>query len=1348
MYLVYKSLSPETELNKDMFNDYKKNIEFFDRDYVITGKLIKLIEQGGKFIFKNNIADYKLTKFFSELPCGCEVYFDETSSISFITMLSKSVNAGVKFYLGDVNQDVFGHVVNGFLFDPINNAFELLNPEQEKAVWISSNASKLILFLNKNTPQSVVIAATKALEFDGILELSADHDIDILCHVASLLQPGSLLKLRGDNISEASLKSITAKLNPYTGLVLNHQMSKTMLVAAARSMKPRTILQLHRYTDASVVKETIQALQKDCIYRHDIDPTKATFHAALDACPPDVLVMLWKTTSWRFYEYIKQHENYNHDQGRIILQYCNLELERMGVLNSMKTQFVNIQSLRDQPRPLDGPSFLTTQETNGASGAARAEDVIDFLRFSETDLDAMPMDFDGMSASSLNIYLQSGEDLPPTSIEADLMKIPAKAPGKKRIEANVAPKYAGGVIPELPHKASAKAQVAPDSDELEHNLELRQLKFLQTRYINANQMIKHQFSTPSNSNGLSIKFDFYTKNTVLNSHQQPIFIFAGRGENAFVPEIEEDSNIRIILVITQDEFEILQDVVGARLDMLVIRGLTSPTHGSYEKLGLLNSRRIAAFIFSMYLHQRYEMPYALMADDNIKQLHFKSESSQPETWDSIFFRIAEQIKIENTVCGSLATRLTHKVKHHADSELGSKIFMLDLERLNTRLGNEMDAWFMPFYPAAANAYWAEDYYFQVFFKELFQDKHRGYKILPTTQFAITRSQTHKNACLAVLRPIDAICNIDENIFGEPHLAVLQRDHQAFFSHIQQTLTTLKKIVKKNIKYRLKKLTEIEDTSLLEAHALANDIEYFEPETIAPPADDEFLTILSQKIDWLIDKASTPGPFQQILRAYQIDILNQLSTYRKNKVKPGQCCEGIINMATGTGKTYVQIYLAICALLTGSKRPVIIVTPQMSLVKQAYDDFIAVVQNLPEALISHAQILKVDSDFASISAEVLLRNKTLRTKSVVMIICQDSYKRLVESTDFENEHYKKPCMLLVDESHLIHPFIKDIYKIMSNAFIAELSATPKPKLSIFNNFQITYLRKKAVEDGQLAPCVVRRLSCNWSLDHVLEFIRNASDFIFEHKLPNGNLLMHYKGIIYVPNSDSHHDYSALLKAVLDNMEIPSFEINSDKPDCKKNLFAYKNYEGCEVQTKILICKGMGKVGFSDNETYWEIYLQNGSAEQSCQAAGRTMRLFDKDPKKVGYIVAFKDVKLELVFDKSPYYDAEVLEYFPEYQDEIGKAINLPSSLETPSKAPRREHASGASRRSSPVNEYGFLFFNPTVNTSQLLLPSGGADMEIGWEDQGLGAAEATDWSSLEGAYNEDLYESYLDINSSS
>ena len=734
-------------------------------------------------------------------------------------------------------------------------------------------------------------------------------------------------------------------------------------------------------------------------------------------------------------------------------------------------------------------------------------------------------------------------------------------------------------------------------------------------------------SLPFNVEGrTNIQMTLHTSNPHLTSQDKPIFIFVGRQKNAYIPCIEErsQSNVRVILVGPKGDFEALKGYIQPGVDFLVIERLSSATHGTYEHLGLLNARRIAAFSCALLLKQRYHIPHAIMSDDNLQSIYFLSEQGVDSTWEACFSELALQLNKEPSVCVSVATLSPHVERSKRAGLLGSKIYMFDLERLHGPLGHEESLWFLPFFPANANAFWGEDYYFQLMFQAMFSGQCKGYRILPPENYGIQRASLPA-LCKKVVRTADALCktSIDE-LFPDNESIQLEQLQKPGFTprqYIEQSVATLRAIIHDNIEIYQALLNRSRYTSLMLAHAWANRLAFKSTARAALIDDTLFLSALEQHIGLIKDHGH--------LYPYQREILTTVCDHLRANRFIGQ-----LNMATGTGKTYIQIYLAIAALLTESTRPIIIVTPYRQLVKQAYNDFIGILQGFPDLPIQAAQILKMDSDTLSLSAETLMQNRTLDTEACVLIACKDSYTKVLESSDVSMRRYQQPCMLLVDESHMQSILLRQWSELNTNprhCFVATLSATPKRgqrRLFTEDEFVIEYSREEAVAQGHLTPCILDRFNGDFSHQNVMAIIQQMPDVLSRTISPSGEALVDKKGIIYVPNSTSSMNYSRQLKMILDAANIPCFEINSNEPESQDNLEAYKDYKAHPSPTKILICKGMAKIGFSDKETSWIIYLQKGSAAEFCQSAGRAMRVLNN--LKIAYVLAFNNVQSGLVF----------------------------------------------------------------------------------------------------------------------
>ena len=121
-----------------------------------------------------------------------------------------------------------------------------------------------------------------------------------------------------------------------------------------------------------------------------------------------------------------------------------------------------------------------------------------------------------------------------------------------------------------------------------------------------------------------VRMRLLTERPMFTAADKVIFIFAGRKEGAFLPFLSNRglSDVRVILVIPETDVDALSGYVQSGIDLLVVERLVSATHGEYEQLGLINSRRLAAFHCAMMLQREYHIPHALMADDNLHAIHF------------------------------------------------------------------------------------------------------------------------------------------------------------------------------------------------------------------------------------------------------------------------------------------------------------------------------------------------------------------------------------------------------------------------------------------------------------------------------------------------------------------------------------------------------------------------------------------------------------------------------------------------------------------------------------------------------------------------------------------------------
>ncbi len=747
--------------------------------------------------------------------------------------------------------------------------------------------------------------------------------------------------------------------------------------------------------------------------------------------------------------------------------------------------------------------------------------------------------------------------------------------------------------------------------------------------------------------GFDVKFSLFTTikpaegEGPIPQHTTPIFVFCGRGMDAYIPkefkQIEDpEENLRIILVGTRAQYKELQYHLGDGVDFLAVERLVSKTHGDYaDKLGLINTRRLAAMIFAMKLG----VPYAFFFDDNIENVRFQSAGAAKSTWTDFCNRAILALQQMGTACASIPTETARGLRKEKPGELGSKLFIFNLSKIVEILGPEIsNLWFIPFLSSSSCNLWGEDYYFQLLLAAMFSRVSSGFRILPSDQWGITRTP-QPPICVKTVKTATVWEKEPEILFNEmfpsglEHLNELNPNASTW---VNWAIKELHRIVLENRLAREEHIRRAAEASLMSAHAQANNVAPYKPDpTFSPLPDEAFLYSLTTQIQVILS--------QGILLDYQNRLLEQvLENLTREDGTPKFDSQGNatfnFEMATGTGKTYIQIALAIAALLTKNPRPVVIVTPYQQLVEQFFRDFITILQRNPQLGIQPAQVLKIDGRVSSISVETLKQNPSLKEALAsgacfVAIACTDSYEKILTFDSEQFGYLNDPCMVMLDESHLQKETVETLSKnpyLQKNSFVAGLSATPSTKPSMFTSAdctKISYTRMEAVDNNNLAPCILDTLNVGYSLENVNTVLEQLDKLVKETHLPGGGVLADKKGIIYLPNDKDGYSYSSEAVQKLTDAGIPCVEINADQPDVGKKLKGFR-----ESGNIIAICKSMIKEGFSDVKINWVLNLRNDNASDVCQSAGRCMRKDPENLEKVAYVVGFNDIKSERIFPK--------------------------------------------------------------------------------------------------------------------
>ena len=670
------------------------------------------------------------------------------------------------------------------------------------------------------------------------------------------------------------------------------------------------------------------------------------------------------------------------------------------------------------------------------------------------------------------------------------------------------------------------------------------------------------------------QLSFYTCNqTPIEPDSQCVFVFCGRKEHAMLPVSQ---SIRVIAVMTESEYQAFGKLPDS-IDVLVIKKLHSLTHGNYsDKLALINSRRIAAFLFA---HQK-KLATMMVMDDNLKNINLNRDCSGDDPMQKVYLYLRE--KLQTTACVSVATHLHTKEKGHT---LGSKLFMYDLAAINMKM-NEPDELFHLCYAANQGNYWGQDYFIQLVLRQLFKNEKLGHLVANTDEITLTRSAKHRNVTKA--------CAVK----AQEHLEPIELSARPHYKEIVTSAhRDLCKIIQDSLSWRQKAEQTLTKMNMCSQHAFANRLPYVNPQL----------------------KVQVSPDFKDAITKY-LESGPELYDHQKcaiEKVAENLETTGYVTMATGTGKTRVQMALAHKMLLTDPKKPVFVVLPTRNLLKQAYTEFLAYFEAHAQDGLNGCSVLKVSSSKSDIHAPALEYNKTLSDKNVVMLFCAESYNHFLSNSYFE------PSLLLLDE-YDAEEFGSTLANMISknrSKRVFGFSATPL-KFNPFRREIYRYSRQQALDDGIIVPIIMDKRKESYSLDEVDVVIDNLHNWLKYSIDSNGRPFCENKGIVYLPDSS----YCELAKQKLLNHGYPENEIyiiHSNNSTYKDDLERFKN-----APKAVAFAIRMMRVGYDDTKVKWIVIAKKADDDGLlAQMAGRVMRRDREEPKKVGYIQTFADANTD-------------------------------------------------------------------------------------------------------------------------
>ncbi|WP_412754450.1 DEAD/DEAH box helicase [Legionella donaldsonii] len=742
------------------------------------------------------------------------------------------------------------------------------------------------------------------------------------------------------------------------------------------------------------------------------------------------------------------------------------------------------------------------------------------------------------------------------------------------IQGGIHTKYTTG----SPHPRLPKSQKAVnDTSSMHHKLPLTPVCNMS---LASGSFYTHSITTPAFGAKL------ITQKKDMEFASPALFICAGRTVNALVPLTQK---IRCTLICTEEESIQLLPYLSSQLDLLVISKIESKYYGVYSEAGSITARRLAAFLFAYYAH----CPQFALLDDNIASLSFSPEIIPSDSWDSVMdflgLQTAEQASL------SVGTLGGHKKR---PGELGSKFFMVNMQLIRQMLQAEEDLFCL--FPEAAQAKkWGEDYYFQIVLHYLFAEQNiAGYGILPLEKIGLFRSKQQKNLFAATGKKAE--------LFELP--CPIQAVPSPFHGIIKAAIKELNQIIEKNYRHHEDYEGSMQQVDLLSLHAKANgqrlDLVASRPSLVQSAA--EFKTCFAQFIHGY-DFASTP------LRGYQVEAIQAAASYSG----PSR-----LVMATGSGKSLIQSTLALMAYHTAAaNQSVFIVTPHIELVIQFYQDLLrynnALQRENNPLSIPQQQIITVSSHTQSISAIALLKNQRIHQQSTIIICCEDSFKKILESQSMIH----RAALILLDEYHEYTATVKNlIAELPSDAPMVIASSATPPNQDLIKNTLYSFSLQQALNSPFHAPLIVDTINIPYSLANlnlILKWLPKILRNQYHPGFQEGVTLAETKGLIYLKSIELCNKAQKILREA----GLNAYAIHSDNALSLEEVkqFVQSNQPG------ILLAVRKLRFGFDCPDLAWEFILRPPSQQTARQdieqMLGRVIRHYQD---KLGYVVTFEDI----------------------------------------------------------------------------------------------------------------------------
>ncbi len=709
---------------------------------------------------------------------------------------------------------------------------------------------------------------------------------------------------------------------------------------------------------------------------------------------------------------------------------------------------------------------------------------------------------------------------------------------------------------------------------------------------------EHQLTLPTPVKSDVMALDFYCaySKSALTPEEHCFFIMAGRGENALVPSIPSHS--RVIIVCTKDEYTSLNAhrSVQEYFDFLVINGINAPL--VEQTLTAITTRRRAALHFAYVSN----LSSFVMMDDNIAEFILPAEFLVENNADFLFnYLIMQQQKMPEPI---LSISTLNPIRYfNSEHALGSKVFLIDMHKLKSKLPQEPDL--LALLPASSLA-WGEDYFMQISTHILFRPQQNGFAIIDAQSLQLARSKKNINAYKSL--NIKAACLDDLSDAIEQVLTSAQAAKEAISLFNVEVNNSFRRHA---IQEQQKKEY---DFAQEHAHTWGYNPEAID--TISSP-NQPYLRNFITSINRLLVQNTLNKPFYPHQEEALKFLAKQLGTPKEDSAAEKNRLEHyVFNMATGAGKTLLEACFTIQSFMAAPQKNVLVICPSIALVHQTRAEFMRYGKEmLPELHQNQIlpRILAVCTN--EISIDCFKDNLSLNNRAHIFIMCSDSARALLE---IRSEVFKNTSLIIYDESHLV---VSDEHleaittKLKEEHYSTPLrllhfSATPKPLQNVTAEFNFT--RQAGIYEGILAPLLV-----DDSIESTLSSEQIAHALQYQNH-PNGGILSEHKGVIYVNSIESANKLFEELKENTPSLNLFLIHSKNKKTIEQINQFR-KASNGIAIAIEMLV------EGFDDCKLDWAIINKKTIQPAArAQIVGRLIRKDSDNINKIGLVLLSKAI----------------------------------------------------------------------------------------------------------------------------